>query len=386
MCISRRAPLKKPAVIVRDEEAIIPVLESLKQLTASSSTSTRAASTTSDYTSELNRNDTYSTASLSSAGSSDDASLSDVLGGDDTKSRERFRTSFTRSRSNSAVSWADEHQQPLEEEEPTNDLSPKIFISEEKSALQDKRKHLTSLRQNIFQRLDSMSSLLHEDVTASETSSDETSTTPSNITVLSPQNSSDAPFESQFEPHEMRCLALVAHDHMKPALRNFVETHRELLRKFRLTGPKDTIDMIQSVYDKDTPAIVPCPVMPGYSAEAQLAVQICLHEIGGVVFFMDPLANSNQQQKDAKAIVTMANRHNVLFMPNPTTAVAMSHILRLSLTEGRREMAPSFFENCPSPAIQEYKRRQASTVKDNALAESMVDATLLMSIYSPNKA
>ena len=44
------------------------------------------------------------------------------------------------------------------------------------------------------------------------------------------------PFESIFTPEDMRCLALVAHNHLKPAMKAFVEERRELLKKFRLTG------------------------------------------------------------------------------------------------------------------------------------------------------
>ena len=228
-----------------------------------------------------------------------------------------------------------------------------------------------------------MTSLLHKDAAFCENTMDESSST-EGATLLS-VSSPDAPFESKFRPYKMRCLALVAHDHMQPALLDFVQSHRELLKKFCLTGPKDTVDMICSIYEKDddVPSIIPCLATPGYSAEAHLAVQICLHDIGGVVFFMDPLA---AHQQDANAIMTMANRHNVLLLSNPTTATAMSHMIRLALLEGRLELATSFFENCPSPAVKEYKRRHdATTLEDNAVAESMLDATLLMNILSPTK-
>jgi hypothetical protein len=49
------------------------------------------------------------------------------------------------------------------------------------------------------------------------------------------------PFESKFKPYEMRQLALVAHNHMKPAMREFIETYSEVLKKFRITGTNTTI-------------------------------------------------------------------------------------------------------------------------------------------------
>ena len=44
------------------------------------------------------------------------------------------------------------------------------------------------------------------------------------------------PFESKFHPSEMRQLALVAHNHMKPAMKQFIETHSEILKKFRVSS------------------------------------------------------------------------------------------------------------------------------------------------------
>lgn len=49
------------------------------------------------------------------------------------------------------------------------------------------------------------------------------------------------PFEAKFKPHEMRQLALVAHNHMKPAMKEFIETYSEVLKKFRITGTNTTM-------------------------------------------------------------------------------------------------------------------------------------------------
>lgn len=49
------------------------------------------------------------------------------------------------------------------------------------------------------------------------------------------------PFDSRFKPGEMRQLALVAHNHMKPAMKEFIETYSEVLKKFRITGTNTTM-------------------------------------------------------------------------------------------------------------------------------------------------
>lgn len=386
MCISRgaRPPKRSTEAFLKDEDAELTTFEPLKQVTLIKG----SVSTTCDCES-LKQTDTETTASSSSEevseANDEDVSLSDLLGDiDDLKKKSRSR------RSDSVVSWADEPSEE-EEEDPSNEpLSLDTMIGEN-SLLQEKRNRLTSLRKNIFQRLDSMSSILQEDcATASECAiTDETSSsTSSHPLFVSDSCVDDVSFESMFEPHEMKCLALVAQGHMKPALLDYVKSNRELLKKFRLVGPKDTVNMLRSIYDNDDepPTIVSCPATPGYSAEVHLAVQICMHDIGGVVLFLDPLAT--QQQRKFTAILTMANRHNVLVMTNPMTAMSMSHMLRLALTEGRRELAASFFESSASPAVEEYKRRQQTknmTLKNNAVAESMLDATLLMNILSPIK-
>ena len=61
----------------------------------------------------------------------------------------------------------------------------------------------------------------------------------------------DLEFESAFEPEEMRCLALVAHNHMKPAMRKFVEDNKNLLKKFRLTGTNTTMTMLHEIFGED---------------------------------------------------------------------------------------------------------------------------------------
>ena len=52
-------------------------------------------------------------------------------------------------------------------------------------------------------------------------------------------------------PEDMRCLALISHNHMKPAMREFVEAHREVLKCFRLTGTNSTMTMLRQVLGED---------------------------------------------------------------------------------------------------------------------------------------
>ena len=55
-----------------------------------------------------------------------------------------------------------------------------------------------------------------------------------------------APFHSLYSPTRMRQLALVAHNHMKPAMHDFIIQYGEILRKFRVTGTETTMSICRS--------------------------------------------------------------------------------------------------------------------------------------------
>lgn len=112
-------------------------------------------------------------------------------------------------------------------------------------------------------------------------------------TKIPPQDiahANDADFDSAFEPEEMRCLALVAHNHMKPAMRDFIKTNKNLLKKFRLTGTSTTMAVLREVYGDDPDVVYGPSCQSGpLGGDAELCAQMCLGELGGIVFFQDPM-------------------------------------------------------------------------------------------------
>lgn len=172
-----------------------------------------------------------------------------------------------------------------------------------------------------------------------------------------------APFESMFKPSEMRCLALVAHNHMKPAMKEFVINNKELLKKFRLTGTNSTMTMLKETFGDD-PKVKYGPTCTSgpLGGDAQLCAQMCLEDIGAIVFFMDPMS-AHPHQADIDSLVRLSNVHNVLIMPNPTSAYATLHTLRIALKEGNDWMIPSFFMTLESPAVKEYKDAQKAVIQ-----------------------
>jgi len=175
----------------------------------------------------------------------------------------------------------------------------------------------------------------------------------------------DASFESAFPPSEMRCLALVAHNHMKPAMKAFVLANKNLLKHFRLTGTNTTMTMLREVFGDD-PSVEYGPTCTSgpLGGDAELVAVMCTENLGGCVFFQDPMS-AHPHTADIECLNRQANVHNIIMMSNPATAFAVLTTLRIALKEGRAELIPSFFQTLESPSVAEYKVRQAKVVQKN---------------------
>ena len=169
-------------------------------------------------------------------------------------------------------------------------------------------------------------------------------------------------FQSAFRPEEMRCLALVAHNNMKPAMKAFVQNRQEVLKKFRLTGTSTTMTMIKSIFDSDKDVMYGPTFKSGpLGGDAEVCALMCQEELGAILFFMDPL-DPHPHQCDIDALIRLSNVTNVLFATNPTSCHALTFILELALKEGRNNMIPSFFHTLESPGVRLYKEEQSKVL------------------------
>jgi len=175
----------------------------------------------------------------------------------------------------------------------------------------------------------------------------------------------DLQFSSQFGPDEMRCLALVAHNHMKPAMKSFVVDNKNVLKKFRLTGTNTTMTMLHEVF-KDDKSIQYGPTCQSgpLGGDAELVALMCMEDLGGMIFFQDPMY-AHPHQADIDCLNRQALVHDVLFVNNPTSAYAVTAAFRLALRKGSKGIISSFFHTKRSPCVAEYKRRQESTQQEN---------------------
>jgi methylglyoxal synthase len=123
----------------------------------------------------------------------------------------------------------------------------------------------------------------------------------------------DPVFESKFAPEEMRCLALVAHNHMKPAMKDFVAHHLNLLKKFRLTGTATTMKMLREVLGEEHMNQFGGPECKSgpLGGDAELVAQMCADTTGAIFFFQDPM-DSHPHSADIECLNRQTNVHNLM--------------------------------------------------------------------------
>jgi len=177
-------------------------------------------------------------------------------------------------------------------------------------------------------------------------------------------------FESKFSSVQMRCLALVSHNHMKESMQQFVIAHKNTLKKFRLTGTNSTMTMLREVFGEDADVLFgPSCTSGPLGSDAELCALMCIEDLGGVFFFQDPLS-PHPHQADIDCLNRLANVHNVILCPNSSTAHAMSMLLRCAIIKGDKGMIPSFFYTFESPAVASYKAEQKAVIEKHVAAHA----------------
>lgn len=173
-----------------------------------------------------------------------------------------------------------------------------------------------------------------------------------------------AEFKAAYHPDEMRCLALVSHNGMKEAMQSFVVQHKNVLKKFRLTGTASTMKMLHHVFGDDADIVFGPACHSGpLGGDAELVAMMTQGTLGGIFFFEDPMA-SHPHQHDIDCLVRQAMVHNTLIVTTPTTAMLTVEGFRQALIgNGRPELIPSFFLSLECPTVEAYKTDQAAVVQ-----------------------
>jgi len=159
---------------------------------------------------------------------------------------------------------------------------------------------------------------------------------------------------------QRRCLALISHNNMKPAMQEFVMKNKEVLRHFRLTGTNSTMTMLQQVFQGMKVEYGPTMSSGPLGGDAQVAALLTQGDLGGMIFFADPLS-AHPHIADVHSLIRLANVHNILYACNPTTAVGMIMCLKAGLKDP--SIIPSFYETLESPSVAKYRAEQKALVE-----------------------
>mmetsp|Transcript_9764 Transcript_9764/g.21111 ORF Transcript_9764/g.21111 Transcript_9764/m.21111 type:complete len:394 (-) Transcript_9764:254-1435(-) len=189
-------------------------------------------------------------------------------------------------------------------------------------------------------------------------------------------NPMDPDFNSFCGPNEMRYLALVSHNGMKETMMKFVIANKNVLRKFCLTGTDSTMRMLRRVFaGDDTVMFGPSCASGPLGGDAQLVAMLCREQLGGVIFFQDPL-DAHPHNGDIESLLRNTKIYNIMHASTTTSATMMMHTLRSGLKNGEPELLPSFFTTLQCPSVARYKNAQDKVIMERVarMEEEKVDA------------
>ncbi|WP_308552438.1 methylglyoxal synthase [Peptoniphilus duerdenii] len=109
-------------------------------------------------------------------------------------------------------------------------------------------------------------------------------------------------------------IALVAHDHKKKELLDWVKKHEEKLKGHNFIGTGTTATLISRETSLDVNRLVSGPL----GGDLQLGAKISDLEIDILVFFWDPL-EAQPHDPDVKALLRIATLYNIAMATSPTT-------------------------------------------------------------------
>ena len=134
------------------------------------------------------------------------------------------------------------------------------------------------------------------------------------------------------------------------------------------------MSLLRSVYSNDSSVVYGPTCSSGpLGGDAELVALMCTRQLGGVMFFVDPMS-AHPHTADIACLTRQAIVHNMLFMNNPVSANAGAHVLRQALVERKSELIPSFFKTLESPSVHEYKVQQEALL--NAGSVPSMDASM----------
>lgn len=110
-------------------------------------------------------------------------------------------------------------------------------------------------------------------------------------------------------------IAIVAHDHKKEYLRNWVKKYKNILSKHRIIATGTTGKLIEQELNVEVTKVLSGPL----GGDQQLGALIATNEIDIVIFFWDPM-EAQPHDSDVKAFLRLCVVWNVPIANNSSTA------------------------------------------------------------------
>jgi len=161
---------------------------------------------------------------------------------------------------------------------------------------------------------------------------------------------------------DVKNVALVAHNNMKPTMRNFVKKFKDVLVNYTLVGTQTTLTMVHEEmkeYGDKLKLGAACLSGP-FGGDAQLAAEIAAGRIGCLIFFVDPLS-AHPHNADVQCLLRLARVHEILLATNEMTAYCIVEALRASLTGIAEAMNSETVKMTESAAV--YRAENAKKLK-----------------------
>lgn len=137
-------------------------------------------------------------------------------------------------------------------------------------------------------------------------------------------------------------IALVAHDHMKPHLVNWVKQHQSKLSEFQLVATGSTGRLIHEATQLPVTRLESGPL----GGDQQLGAMIVEQQIKMVIFFWDPL-EPQPHDPDVRALLRIAVVWNIPTACNIATA---DYLIHSSLLDNDYQPA--------TPDYSDYRQRR----------------------------
>src|SRR5690554_4487676 len=109
-------------------------------------------------------------------------------------------------------------------------------------------------------------------------------------------------------------IALIAHDHKKEELIEWVEAHKDILKRNKLCGTGTTSKRIREATGLDVEGFLSGPL----GGDQQVGAAIAEKKIDILIFFWDPLT-SQPHDPDVKALLRIAVMTNIPIASNVAT-------------------------------------------------------------------